>query len=877
MNDRIAANHLEMLQASGLTTESIRSRGYFTAMKKVELASLGFSAQQQLTPALVIPVFGPQGEVVLYQARPDQPRMRNGKIVKYETPAKSRMALDVPPTVRHLLGDPNVPLFITEGVKKADALATRGLCSVALLGVWNFRGVNDLGGKTLLAGFESIAVNGRNVFVVYDSDVMLKPAVAAAMSRLGAVLNSRDARTHYVYLPSGAAGEKVGVDDYLAAGHDVDDLYALATTELRVIPDGDTEDDEATSQTDMLVAIGREQDLFHDPQGTPFARVHIDGHLETWSLGSKSFKRWLQRQYFRQHAKAPGKDGVGSALGVLEGLAVFEGPEHALSVRVARHEDAIWYDLGDARWRAVRIDARGWEIVDDPPPIFRRYAHQQAQVVPLPGGDLMRLFDFLNVHPASRTLLACWLITAFVPDVPHPIPDFHGEKGAGKSVGQRVLRRLIDPSSAETLSFSSDTREVVQQFAHHYCPLYDNLDGLPIWLSDLLCRAVTGDGFSKRELYSDDDDVIYSYRRVILINGVNVIAQRSDLLDRSILIELMRIAPEVRREEREFWANFEAIRPHLLGAIFDALSRAIAVYERVQLPTLQRMADFTRWGAAAAEALGMGADAFVRAYAENLAIQTREAVEGDLVGSAVMALMDADDDDWSGTPTELLEALERVGETVRLFRRNASGKVDARGWPGAPHILSRRLKQVMSNLADFGVTLESERGDNRTITIRRVASQGGESSVGTVGSDEADSIPRGAPDATDATDGEITTFGSQPAVSPSSVVARPLGATPGVITSPAPHEPDAQQARDVAAAWRSAVRELGDLAGHPALPYKPGHSVGPGAATWGRFIAKASVPQLRLVEEALRTYLAAMPNPNSVDSPDLPGGDQCPM
>lgn len=778
-----------MLVDSGITDELIEARGYFTARKKVDLANLGFSEQQQIVPALVIPVFAPHGEVVLYQARPDQPRMRDGKIVKYETPAKSRMALDVPPTVRHLLGDPRIPLFITEGVKKADALASRGLCAVALLGVWNFRGTNETGGKTLLAGFESIAVNGRNVFIVYDSDVMLKTAVAAAMSRLGAVLNSRDAHNRYVYLPSGSAGEKVGVDDYLAQGHSVEDLFALATTELRAVSDKADEDEEPATQSDALVAIGRQQDLFHDPQGTPFARIAVGEHLETWSLNSKSFKRWLRHQYFTRHGKAPGSDAVANALGVLEGIAVFEGAEHPLSVRVARHEGAIWYDLGDDQWRAVRIDEHGWEVVDRPPPLFRRYAHQAPQVVPVPGGDLNRLFDFLNVHPASRTLLACWLITAFVPDVPHPIPDFHGEKGAGKSVGQRVLRRLIDPSAAEALSFSGDVREVVQQLAHHYCPLYDNLDGLPVWLSDLLCRAVTGDGFSKRELYSDDDDVIYSYRRVILINGVNVIAQRSDLLDRSILIDLMRIAPELRREEREFWAEFESIRPHLLGAIFDALARAIAVYDRVQLPTLQRMADFTRWGAAAAEALGMGSDAFVRAYAENLGVQTREAVEGDLVGSAVMALMDAYAEDWSGTPSELLDALEGAGETARLFRRNANGKVDARGWPGAPHILTRRLNQVMSNLADLGVTLERDRGDNRITTIRRVTPQGGESSDGIVGSDGADSIPDDVPDATDATDAEITTFGVQPTPPPLPVIARPLRITPGVITSPDQHEP----------------------------------------------------------------------------------------
>lgn len=745
LSDRLSEQHLAMLHASAISDEVIEARGYFTAKRKVELADLGFSGQQQSVPALVIPVYAPHGEVVLYQARPDQPRMRDGKVVKYETPARARMALDVPPAARPLLGNPNVPLFITEGVKKADALASRGLCGVALLGVWNFRGVNDLGGKTLLAGFESIALNdGRQIFVVYDSDVMLKASVAGAMSRLGAVLESRGARARYIYLPSGAAGEKVGVDDYLAQGHGVDDLFALATTELRALPEGAAEDEEPATQSDALVAIGRQEYLFHDPQGTPFARITVGEHLETWSLNSKSFKRWLRHQYFTRHGKAPGSDAVINALGVLEGLAVFEGPEHTLSVRVARHEGAIWYDLGDDQWRAVRIDERGWEVVDRPPPLFRRYAHQAPQVTPLPGGDLSRIFDFLNVHPTGRTLLVCWLVVAFVPDVPHPVPDFHGEKGAGKTIGQRVLRRLIDPSHVETLSFAGDVREVVQQLAHHYCPLYDNLDQLPAWLSDLLCRAVTGEGFSKRELYSDDDDVIYAYRRVILVNGVNVVAQRSDLLDRSMLVELQRIAPDQRREERELWAEFETVRPFLLGAIFDVLSRAMAAYDRIELPTLQRMADFTRWGAAAAEALGDGASAFVRAYAENLGVQTREAVEGDLVGSAVLALMETNDE-WSGTPTELLAVLESVGESNRLFRRNANGKVDDRRWPGAPHILSRRLKHVMSNLADLGLVLESGRGNDRTVTIRRATPQGAESSDGAVGSDGADSIPDSVP------------------------------------------------------------------------------------------------------------------------------------
>ena len=91
----------------------------------------------------------------------------------------------------------------------------------------------------------------------------------------------------------------------------------------------------------------------------------------------------------------------------------------------------------------------------------------------------------------------------------------------------------------------------------------------------------------------------------------------------------------------------------------------------------------------------------------------------------------------------------------------------------------------MSNLADLGVTLESDRGDNRITTIRRVTPQGGESSDGTVGSDGADSIPDGVLDATDA---EVATFGVQPAPPTFPAVTRPQRATPGVITSPDQNE-----------------------------------------------------------------------------------------
>jgi hypothetical protein len=190
----LADHHKKMLIAeSGIARDVAEARGYRTIEKKVELKTLGFADRQCNPPGLLIPIYSPTGEIVNYQLRPDEPRIdKNGKSVKYETPSGSRMVLDVHPFPRETLGNPAVPLFITEGIKKGDALVSRGLCAVTLLGVWSWRGTNEHGGKTALYEWDYVALNnGRRVYIVFDSDVMLKPGVHEAMRRVKALLESR--------------------------------------------------------------------------------------------------------------------------------------------------------------------------------------------------------------------------------------------------------------------------------------------------------------------------------------------------------------------------------------------------------------------------------------------------------------------------------------------------------------------------------------------------------------------------------------------------------------------------------------------------------------------------------------------------------------
>jgi hypothetical protein len=238
----LSPQHLSMLrQESGISDQVISARGYRTITLEQDLRDLGFAASQSRVPGLLLPLWATDGSNGLCVYRPDKPRVvedrkrRNPdgtypcRELKYEVPKGSSTRLDCPPTCKPMLQNPSIPLWVTEGQKKADSLASRGLCAIALLGVWNWRGKNDVGGVVFLADWDRVALNGREVRIVFDSDVMTKAEVRAAIDRLTENLQRKKAHVTAVYLPPAADGSKQGVDDYLAAGHTAQDLEALVT------------------------------------------------------------------------------------------------------------------------------------------------------------------------------------------------------------------------------------------------------------------------------------------------------------------------------------------------------------------------------------------------------------------------------------------------------------------------------------------------------------------------------------------------------------------------------------------------------------------------------------------------------------------------
>lgn len=228
----LTRDHLdELAKGSGISVDVIKERGYKTIWGIKELQSLGFTKSQRqkfMTPGILMPVHPPDGSNSLHQYKPDHPRKNEkDKPIKYETPGNQGLRIDCPPRCREQLKDPHIPLIITEGIKKADALASRGACVIDLLGVWGYKGKNEFGAPTISIDIDYIAWQGRTVYIIYDSDIMEKEQVQAALKRLTELLQRKGATVLHIYLQSSDGKKKVGADDYLLE-HSIEELLSHA-------------------------------------------------------------------------------------------------------------------------------------------------------------------------------------------------------------------------------------------------------------------------------------------------------------------------------------------------------------------------------------------------------------------------------------------------------------------------------------------------------------------------------------------------------------------------------------------------------------------------------------------------------------------------
>jgi len=407
------------------------------------------------------------------------------------------------------------------------------------------------------------------------------------------------------------------------------------------------------SQATQLVELaGRRFDLGVTPEGEPFAMPKSGPRLVRMLRGGRmSLRAELARAYFQRSGSAPSQAALADALQVVTGMADQLEPT-PLYLRVARHGDALVLDLGDVTGRAVVIRPDGWQVVRNSPVLFRRTELTGALPVPVCGATTLgELWALLNVAERYQPVLAAVLVSALIPDLPHPITALTGEQGTGKSTAMKTLAALIDPSPAQVRKAPRDVDTWTTAAAGSWVVALDNLSGVNDQISDALCRASTGDGDVRRRLYSDGDLHVIAFLRVVLINGIDLGALNDDLVDRLVTITLDRIPDSSRRKDADLTRTWVAAHPRVLSALLDLTCDVLRELPAVDLDAPPRMADFGYVLAAVDRVLDTEG---MRTYLGSRTEMAEEVVTSDPVLAAILASVT---EEFLGTSAELLQLI----------------------------------------------------------------------------------------------------------------------------------------------------------------------------------------------------------------------------
>jgi hypothetical protein len=512
---------------------------------------------------------------------------------------------------------------------------------------------------------------------------------------------------------------------------------------------------EGASITDRLVRIAEEgAKLFRTPEQIPHAVCRNQDHQEILLVESREFRTWLRGEYRRRErerleeiarverermldvmgALAP-KDlaeaplwvkrpqvippaSFATAMEEIKATAMLEGPMDEVHLRAAGHDGKVYVDLCNEKWEAVEIDKEGWKVIpsDNLPVKFVRSNAMKALPHPVSGGSILELRQMLTLPEESSeeswSLIMAWVMQALVPcEGDYPILVLLGGHGTAKSTHTEMLRELVDPAVVEHEHEKTyhEVRAVYIEVTTARVLALDNVSQLPDWLSDVLCRVSSGGGFKTRALFTNRDQEIFKGKRPIIMNGISDVVKNSDILDRSLLVDLPPISGKNRKEDKVLWAEFNERRPRILGALFDAVAAGLKKQDEVVLEDehRSRLIDFDRWAVATEKALGIDPGTYVKARKLSRESASETALEAQPVWRPLYAIAAEYDEGepWLGTMKELLDELNSREPDAALRR--------SKDWPKTERKLSSVLGRIKPDLIERGVHLMKAAGSRR--------------------------------------------------------------------------------------------------------------------------------------------------------------------
>lgn len=385
--------------------------------------------------------------------------------------------------------------------------------------------------------------------------------------------------------------------------------------------------------------------------------------------------------------------------------------------RIYSGKDCWAYELNKDTGESVVITPDDFYIGELPHVIFRYSADYTSQVNPDWDTEVESLFSLIHTHfnlknERQEKLLTLYLVTAFFGmSINHPILILQGEKGSSKSTTMRKLERLIDPKQSDLGGIPKGADGLELRLANNYFVTLDNLSYIRQNVSDTLARAVTGGTVTKRKLYADSEEVVLDIKAMVAMNGVSLVAKESDLLDRSLILELRRISSSEIKTEEELWRRFEKDRPKILGCIFQILSIVLFNSEEPVIPNKIRLADFHTACVKVGEVLGMSEAEVSELLWVNQSNVNRKSIDEDIVACCLIELMKK----RSSYVNSVSGLLEDLGDIA------SKNSIVSSVLPKTPNHLSSRLSKVRSNLqSEYGISYDiANVGAFKQITIEK--------------------------------------------------------------------------------------------------------------------------------------------------------------
>ena len=445
-------------------------------------------------------------------------------------------------------------------------------------------------------------------------------------------------------------------------------------------------------------------ELWHTPDDQGYLSIQNgpDGHFEHYLLRDKRTRQWLAARHYYDTGDVVGSSTLSNVIDVLEGFAQ-SGPMYETYIRIGGADGTIYLDLGDPAWKAVEITTEGWRVIHNPPVKFRRTGSMLPLPEPVRGGSLDGdLRPLLNADSTETwLLLKGWLLGLLMPDGPHPILAFRGEQDTAKSYTQKLLRTVVDPSILPAQRPAKIVEDLMIAAKNGWICSFDNMSKIGDNLSDDLCCVSTGGGIAKRRQRTDSDETILNVCRPIIMNGIENIVTRPDLLDRSIYITLHPIPPERRRPDVQLLKEFNDKMPRILGALLDAAVVGLQKQDEIVLNDPYRMAGFLKFAVAG---LGNEGDAFLAAYKENRRYASEESITDNYLVVRLREFipqwcrnrtMYGEEPCWQGSASKLLDDLKYGLDDTH-----------AALLPRAPNALSSSLTRLTPPLRTIGIKVE---------------------------------------------------------------------------------------------------------------------------------------------------------------------------